>query len=309
MPGGAAVPNTWPAHYNMSMDTHKTPTARNMDLFGESGAAAAGVFVRERNCRTLIGKSGIPGVEFAANTYAGCAHACVYCYAKFMGDYTGRAEPWGAWVDARVNAADVVAKQLATGCYAGRRVMLGSVTDAYQPIEEKYALARALLPLFARHGVSVDILTKSPLVCRDMDILKDMPDVSVGFSIAGVDEHARAAFEPGAPPYADRLAALQTLSAAGIHTWVFVAPVLPGVTDRDFATLLDGVRAAGPRSILFDKLNHATRNVQSLMRAARAACPESLPQYRINPGAAAAPLKRKITAFQKSSGIPCRALF
>lgn len=293
------------------MDDHKDRTpAQNLDLFGGSrGREEHGVLLRERACRTLIGASGIPGVDYAANPYAGCAHGCVYCYARHMAGNGARTRAWGAWADARVNAADVAARQLASGLFDRGHLLLGSVTDAYQPAEETYKLTRSLLPLFARRSGSLGILTKSPLITRDMDILKDIPGVSAGMTVTGTDERARAAFEPGAPSYAERLAALEKLSAAGLDTWAFVAPVLPGVTDHDLPDLLQSLRNTGVRRIVFDKLKHVQHYMQDLLRAARAACPEALPQYRINPGAAAARLKHRIRSFEAESGIPCNMYF
>jgi DNA repair photolyase len=293
------------------MDNRESRTpAQNLDMFAADPAREEhGVLLRERACRTLIGACGIPGVDYAANPYAGCAHGCVYCYARHMAGNSARTRAWGAWADARVNAADIAAKQLASGLFDRGHLLLGSVTDAYQPAEETYKLARSLLGLFARRSGSLGILTKSPLITRDMDILNDIPGVSVGITITGVDERARAAFEPGAPPYADRLAALEKLSAAGLDTWAFVAPVLPGVTDHDLPDLLQALRSSGVRRIVFDKLNHVQHYMQELVRAARIACPEALPQYRVNPGAAAARLKHRIRSFESESGIPCKMYF
>jgi len=105
--------------------------------------------------------------------------------------------------------------------------MLSSVCDPYQPVEGRYKLTRECILALKEFGWGIDILTKSPLVIRDLDILASSIDLSVGFSIPTDDDAVRAAIEPEAPPIADRIAALQRLHAAGVRTWVFVAPMVP----------------------------------------------------------------------------------
>lgn len=263
----------------------------------------------EIKCKTLLTPSGIPGCDFAANPYVGCEHACVYCYAKFMKKFTAHDEPWGEFLDARVNAAEAAVKQLRSGAYSGKSVFVGSVTDAYQPAEKKYRLMRELLPVLGEFGASVSVLTKSGLVLRDADILSAMKNVSVGITITGIDERARRAFEPGAPPYAERLVALEQLTEKGISTYAFVGPILPGVTDRDFDMLLNSLRDTGVREIEFDALNYAKNNAAQLAAAAQAACPEAADAYRNNPAAAARKLRQKILDFNAATGIVCNIYF
>ena len=263
----------------------------------------------EIKCKTIVSPSGIPGCDFAVNPFVGCSHACVYCYAKFMKKFTDHEEPWGEFLDVRVNAAEAAVKQLRSGKYRGKSVLLSSVTDPYQPAEKEYRLMRELLPLLAEFGMRISILTKSSLVARDADILSRIEGVSVGVSMTGIDEQARMAFEPGASPYADRLVALEQLSAKGIETHVFVGPILPGVTDRDFDILMRAIRDAGAGSIMFDALNYADRNLPLLLDAAIKVCPESAPLYGEAPEFTARSLKKKIREFQKSSGIPCSIVF
>lgn len=101
--------------------------------------------VREIQCKLAIGKCGFPGGGLAINPYVGCGHACVYCYARFMKRFTGHTEKWGTFVDARINIADVLKKQLKLSKYKGERIFIGTVTDSYQPIEKKYKLTRNIL--------------------------------------------------------------------------------------------------------------------------------------------------------------------
>ena len=103
--------------------------------------------VNEINARTILSKSGIPGMDYCINPYVGCAHACKYCYATFMKRFTGHIEPWGSFVDVKINAAELLRRQLKRSKRG--RVMLSSVTDPYQPVEEKYRLTRKCLEVLA----------------------------------------------------------------------------------------------------------------------------------------------------------------
>jgi DNA repair photolyase len=191
---------------------------------------AAPIRVREVRAKSILTKSNIPGVDFCVNPYVGCAHACRYCYARFMKRFTGHDEPWGDFVDVKVNAVELLHKRLASTRTKEGRVLVGSVTDAYQPLEREYELTRGILRELATSPFDVTVLTKSDLVTRDADVLAEGERCGVEFSINGVDEEVAAALEPGAPSPTRRLAALRTLHEAGAATRVFVSPILPGLT-------------------------------------------------------------------------------
>lgn len=181
--------------------------------------------VKEIKARSVLSKSGIPGVDYCVNPYVGCSHSCRYCYASFMKRFTGHDEPWGSFVDVKVNAPQVLARQLDRAKKG--HVMLSSVTDAYQPLEVKYRLTRLCLEALLEKGFPVSVLTKSPLVLRDIDLFKQFDDIEVGITISTDDEKIRKAFEPKAPPIEARMRALEKLHAEGIRTYVFVGPLLP----------------------------------------------------------------------------------
>jgi DNA repair photolyase len=187
--------------------------------------------VREVAARSVLNKSNIPGVDFAVNPYAGCAHACVYCYARFMKRFTGHEEPWGDFVDVKVNAPQLLQKRLASMRNPGGHVVIASVTDAYQPLERKYELMPGILRALAASPLDVTVLTKSDLVARDVDVLRGMERCRVEFSLGGVDDGAAAVIEPGAASPTRRLAALRELRENGVPTGVFISPILPGLTD------------------------------------------------------------------------------
>jgi DNA repair photolyase len=204
------------------------------------------VLVREIEAKTILSKSAIQ--DYALNAYVGCQHACVYCYAKFMKRFTGHAEPWGTFVDAKVNAPELLAREVLRK--KPGRVWISGVCDAYQPLERKYALTRRCLEILVRHGWPVTIQTKSPLVLRDLDLLAGAAGVEVGFTITTATEGVRRIFEAGAPPIAARIAALRELHAAGIATFVMVAPLLPG------AERLPALLAGAVDRALIDRCNY-----------------------------------------------------
>jgi DNA repair photolyase len=149
---------------------------------------------------------------------------------------TGHKEPWGEFVDVKVNAAELLRKEITKKKRA--EVWVSGVCDPYQPLEEKYQLTRQCLEILAQNNWPVIIQTRSPLVLRDMDIIHDARDFEVGLSVTTADDAIRKLFEPDAPPIEDRIAALDTLHRAGIRTYAMVAPVLPGA--EGLAELLKG---------------------------------------------------------------------
>jgi len=178
--------------------------------------------------RTALVRSKIPGVDYVINPYLGCGHGCRYCYAVFMRKYARhhRQTPWGAFVEVKINLPEVLRAELRRKKRAGR-ALLSSVCDPYQPVEGKFRLTRQCLEILGECGWGIDILTRSPLVCRDLDLLAALPDVSVGLSIPTDDDEVRKILEPKAPPIGARMAALKRLQQAGLTPWVFIAPMLP----------------------------------------------------------------------------------
>jgi DNA repair photolyase len=146
-----------------------------------------------------------------------------------MKRFTGHKEAWGTFVDAKVNAAEVLARQMRRA--KPGNIVSGTVTDPYQPLERKCRITRASLEVLMAYDLPVSILTKSDLVLRDLDLLRRLRDVEVGFTIATLDEEVRRVFEPGSSPIPARLVALAELAEAGIKTWAFCGPLLPFLSD------------------------------------------------------------------------------
>jgi len=177
--------------------------------------------------RTILTRSRIPGVDYVINPYLGCGHGCRYCYAAFMRRYARHhpGAPWGTFVEVKINLPQVLTAELARHKHRGR-VLLSSVCDPYQPVELKYRLTRRALEILGGCGWGIDILTRSPLVTRDLDLLTATPGVSVGLSIPTDDDRVRRVLEPQAPPIPARIVTLKRLRQAGLSPWVFVAPML-----------------------------------------------------------------------------------
>ena len=187
------------------------------------------------------------------NPYVGCQHGCSYCYARFMKRFTGHKEPWGDFVDVKINAPDLLnieieKKQRGT-------VWMSGVCDPYQSLERKYKLSRKCLDIIMKKDWPVIIQTRSPLVLRDMDILKKSNQIEVGFSITTANDEIRKAFEPYAPSIMERLRSVETLHQNGIATYVMIAPILPEAEN------LIGMLAGKVDYIIIDRMNyrHADR--------------------------------------------------
>ena len=221
--------------------------------------------ISEIYCNSLVSASKIPGLDYTVNPYLGCWHGCVYCYARYMTKFSKSKYQWGEFVDVKINAPEILKRDL-FGLKKGL-VSLSTVTDPYQVPERKYRLTRRILEDLAESNFSVSILTKSNLILRDIDILKkfNRKNLEVGFSITTVDENIRKHFEPNAPSIKDRINALKKLSEEGIKTWVFIAPVLPYISEKTISDLLNEIKHSVDY-IMLDKLNIKSGNWYGIVK-------------------------------------------
>lgn len=187
--------------------------------------------VKEIYCKTAISKNGFPGGGWAINPYIGCAHNCAYCYARFIKRFTGHTEKWGSFVDVRINAPEVLKKQIRSKKFEGKRIYIGTVTDPYQPLEKKYQLTRKILELLVNYRAPVSILTKSDLILHDMDLLKKHPDLEISFTINTLNENWKNKVEPDSPSVIARLATAEKLIKSGIAVEIMMGPYWPYFTD------------------------------------------------------------------------------
>ena len=196
--------------------------------------------IREIEVQSVMTKSSLPVGGFSVNPYVGCPHACKYCYASFMKRFTGHTEPWGTFLDVKHWKPITNPHK-----YDGQRIVIGSVTDGYNPYEEEFCRTRRLLEELKGTNAEIMIFTKSDLVLRDLDLLKKFPKVTVSWSINTLDEQFRMDMDR-AVSIERRIKAMKKVYEAGIRTVCFVSPIFPGITDvksiigrvRDFADLI-----------------------------------------------------------------------
>ncbi len=204
------------------------------------------MIIKEVYVKTILSKSRV--FDYTINPYIGCEHGCTYCYACFMKRFTGHKEPWGTFVDAKINAANLLHREIRSKLLG--RVWMSGVCDPYQSLEKKYMITRRCLEILAKKGWPVIIQTKSPLVLRDLDLLTKFNEIDVGLTITTADENIRKIFEPNAPTISDRVDALEKLCSSNLKTYAMIAPLLPGA--EKLATLLsDKVD-----HVLIDRMNY-----------------------------------------------------
>lgn len=181
------------------------------------------VRIIERDAKTLYTRSRIPGVDWVVNQYVGCAFACRYCYARFLCRWKPHGE-WGTWVEVKRNAPQLARKRVRGS------ISMSTVSDPYQPIEARLKLTRRILEAMPREN-RLSVLTKSPLVTRDTDLLKEFPNAEVGLTVNTFEGRVKKLLEPLTPPQKARISALHHLAEEGISTYAFVSPIIPGLTD------------------------------------------------------------------------------
>ncbi len=220
------------------------------EWLGEPPAAELQVF--EEEARSIIAENDSPdvGFRFSVNPYRGCFHGCSYCYARPTHQYLG----WGAGTDfdrkivAKVNAPELLRRELKKASWRGDTLVFSGVTDSYQPLEAVYGLTRRCLETCLEFRNPVGVVTKGALVRRDAELLGALAreaDATVYVSIPFADAETARAIEPNVAAPEQRLEAIAALSAAGVSTGVALAPIIPGLNDSDIAKILSGARAAG----------------------------------------------------------------
>ncbi len=219
------------------------------------------VELTETAWRTLLQKSNMGFTDYALNPYSGCAFGCSFCYVPSLRKFRGQEwETWGQWAQAKVNAPEVLRRELAK-IPPDARIMIGTATDAWQPIEKRFGITRAILVELALHPNPVSLITRSPLLLRDIPILQRMAangGVHVGISLSTFDDRARKVFEPRAPSVAGREHLIRAVIAADLPMSLFWAPLLPGVSDNAeaVAEYMQRAAAVGVRRIHCDLLNY-----------------------------------------------------
>lgn len=181
--------------------------------------------------KTILTKSAIPGADYVINPYTGCLHGCKYCYADFMYRFTGHTQTWGSHIDAKVNAAELCARE------ASKKkpgvIMFSSVTDCYNPAEKVFELTKRCLENLPSGKFAISILTKSALASRDIEVFKRFDRIEIGFSFSSHRASDREIWEPAASDPLAKAEAMKKIHEAGIVTYLFISPILPEITDMD----------------------------------------------------------------------------
>ena len=181
------------------------------------------MIVREVYTKSILSRSKV--FDYVVNPYIGCEHACTYCYARFMKRFTGHREPWGEFVDVKINAPDLLKREIDRT--PPGRVWVSGVCDPYQPLERTYKVTKKCLEILVEHDWPITIQTKSALVLRDVALFAGSNKIEVGLTVTTGDERVRELFEPNAASIKERIKALEKLHLAGTRTYVMIAPMLP----------------------------------------------------------------------------------
>ena len=241
---------------------------------------------REEPCRSALNR--VRGMPFAwsLNPYMGCAHRCTFCYVRAFEARADRPsdDRYGSSIRVKTNVAEVLRRELARPSWEPEAVAVGAATDPYQPAEGRYRLTRGCIEAFAEAANPFSIITRGPLIVRDVDVLAEAARrarVSVTFSVPTLDEEIWRRTEPGTAPPRQRLRALSRLVEAGVSAGVGMAPILPGLSDR--RELLDEVvreaRAAGATGIWANLLYLRPGTREHFLAALERDWPELLPEY------------------------------
>jgi len=205
--------------------------------------------------RTIIARNDSPDLSFdrSINPYRGCEHGCIYCFARPTHAYLGLSpgQDFEAKLFAKPKAAELLARELRKPGYKVRTMALGTNTDPYQPIDERYRLTRDILKVLRDFKHPVGIVTKSNRILRDVDVLSEMASqrlASAAISVTTLDRKLARAMEPRAPTPERRLDAIRALSAAGVPTSVMAAPMIPALNDHELESILERAKEAGATS-------------------------------------------------------------
>jgi DNA repair photolyase len=221
------------------------------------------IIVREAPCKTILNRSAIS--NYSLNCYTGCTHGCVYCYARFMQRFHPHDEPWGEFVDVKINAVEVLKRQLKR--MKPGSVFLSSACDGWQQVEAQYGLTRRCCELLLEFGFRISALTKSKLILRDLDIFAGY-DASIGVSITTLDENLSKLWEPRAATVAERLSVVEAAREAGLETTIMFAPLLPLLSDgrNSLDAMFQQAADLKVDSILVDAINPRPKVWPSVVR-------------------------------------------
>jgi DNA repair photolyase len=245
-----------------------------------------GVEYREEPCRSALNRVKGMGFGWSLNPYMGCAHRCTFCYVRAFELRADRPadDRYGRSIRVKVNVADVLRRELARPSWQGETVAIGAATDPYQPAEGRYKLTRACLEALRDASNPLSLITRSPMIVRDLDVLVEAAkraQVGVVFSVPTLDREVWRRTEPGTPPPQRRLDAVKELVDAGIKAGVGMAPILPGISDRpeQLDAVVRAAREAGATNIWANLLYLRPGTREHFLEALARDWPEELDRY------------------------------
>jgi DNA repair photolyase len=272
---------------------------------------------REEACRSALNRvRGMP-FSWSLNPYTGCAHRCTFCYVRAFEQRADRPadDRYGRSIRVKVNVAEVLAREVGRASWAGEQVAVGAATDPYQPVEGRYRLTRACIEVLGRAATPFSIITRGPLIVRDLDVLGEAArrtDVSVTFSVPTVDHEVWRRTEPGTAPPRQRLRALSLLVSSGIKASVGMAPILPGISDRpeQLAAVVAAAREAGATGVWANLLYLQPGTKEHFLEALARDWPEELARYErlyadraYVPRAEVEPVRERVRALARKHGV------
>jgi len=272
---------------------------------------------REEPCRSALNR--VRGMPFAwsLNPYMGCAHRCTFCYVRAFELRADRPfdDRYGASIRVKTNVAEVLRRELGRRSWKGEGIGIGAATDPYQPAEGRYRLTRACLEVLAEAENPFGIITRGPMIVRDIDVLVEAAkraDVGVTFSVPTLDVDIWRKTEPGTAPPHQRLRALKQLVDAGVSAGVGMAPILPGLTDKPelMRAVVQAAREAGATGVWANLLYLKPGTKEHFMAALERDWPELLPDYErlyatraYLPAAETGPVRERVSELAREHGI------
>jgi DNA repair photolyase len=272
---------------------------------------------REEPCKVALNRvKGMP-FEWSLNPYMGCVHRCTFCYVRAFEARADRPSDhrYGTSIRVKVNVAEVLRAELHRTGPRDDGVAIGAATDPYQPAEGRYRLTRACLEVLRDLEQPFSIITRGPLIVRDVDVLAEASrrtDVSVTFSVPTVDEDVWRTTEPGTAPPKQRLRALKHLVQAGVRASVGMAPILPGLSDHpsQLRRVVEAAREAGACGVWANLLYLRPGTREHFLDCVASDWPELLPEYeRLYAGRAylpqtvAQPVRNEVRTLARAYGI------
>jgi DNA repair photolyase len=273
---------------------------------------------REEPCKVALNR--VKGMPFAwsLNPYMGCAHRCTFCYVRAFELRADRpsGDAYGRSIRVKINVAEVLRSELARRSWQREAVSIGAATDPYQPAEGRYGLTRACLEALCDARTPFHIITRSPMVVRDIDVLAEAArraKVGVSVSIPTLDEDVWRKTEPGTPPPRQRFRAVRRLVDAGIDAGVAVAPVLPGISDRpeQLRAVVEAARRAGAAHLWASVLHLRPGTREHFLAELARDWPDHLPDYEqlyagraYLPAAETEPVRNLIARLRDEAGPP-----